>query len=214
MIGESLLRFNKEQLYAAWDFETEGLNAFFSRPIQASWVIFTLNDIIEEYDSFIKWPDLRMSADAAAVNRFDEDEYWAKARPAEEVLGKWEEVASNASIKLVGHNILPFDSLIHQVWRRELGKSFDYSYLTRCIDTLALARAYRKGITPVTSSPEEFLAWQYRMLSISDKKMKCSLGALGKEFKIEHNEGELHNSLADTRLNAGVFRELVYKVDV
>ena len=214
MLGESLLRYNKEVIYVPNDMETEGLNLYHSRLWQCSWARCTIEGIIEIKNRYIWWDDLSVSEDAAFVTRFNYDDYKSRARPAREVLDEYEADLFNTVYRPIGHNVLGYDTMIHQVWRRGCGLKPDYSYLPRCIDTLALARAYRKGIKPNISSPEAFLAWQYQMMSIRDKKMKCSQGALNKEFNLGYDESGLHDAFRDISLNMDVFKQLIWKVEV
>lgn len=214
MIGSELLRYKKDQVYLMIDVESEGLNLNFSRPWQVTWTKANLNGIIEENDYFVWYDDLKVSEQAAIVTGFNHELYKERAKAPKEVLEHLLKDINNSEYRVTGHNLLSFDALIYQILRRTCGLPPDYSFLPRVIDTLALSRAMRKGIKPDVSSPESFLAWQFRMMSIRDKRMKCSLGALGKEFNIEHDEKMLHNALYDLRLNFEVFKKLIWTVEV
>jgi DNA polymerase III epsilon subunit-like protein len=214
-LGNNLLRFNKSQVYIAADFESTSLNTLCTKPWQLSWVKFTLQDgILEENNEYIWHDNLDISPEIAAMTHFDYSTYKDKAKPINEVLEKFEVDIFNESYKVTGQNILAFDILLHQILRRSINKQVNYSYLLRSIDTLALARAYRKGIKPDISSPEAFLSWQYKMLSIHDRKMKCSLSALNKEFNLGFDVNSLHDALVDNRLLVEVFVKLIHSVEV
>lgn len=216
MIGTELLRYKKDQLFAAMDYETEGLNLLNSRPWQLGYVRFTLDKNIEVVNKYIYWKDLKVSAKAAAITRFDINDYKQKAEDPKKVYEEWADIRNSNSVKIVNQNWLGYDEMIENVWRRNIGlkPSYDYIYQPyKTYDTLALSRAIKKNIKPDTSSSEAFLAWQFRMLSIREK-LKCSLGAIGKELGINFDELGLHNAVNDTILNAEVFRKQVWTLEL
>jgi len=213
-IGANLLRYNKAQKYLIWDIESEGLNHLYSRGWQLSFIVCTLDEVLESHDYFIWYDDLRMSRDAARITRFNFDEYKAKARPKEEVLEIFDKYLWDESLIPSGHNVIAFDSMIYNVLRRSCGKQPTYDFNVRMIDTLALSRAYKLGIKPDISSPEAFLSFQMRMLNAYNKKMKTSLSAMAKEFNIQFESNELHRADVDILLNKAILKELVWKAEV
>lgn len=204
-IGNDLLRFQRQQKYLIYDKETESLNKAFARPYQISFIIFTLDEILEEHDHYLFWKDLNVSKGAAIKTRFDKKKYLEKAEDPQKILDKFNTYRSIPNIKILGHNILGYDEMIYQVWRQELGMKRDYSYTKRCIDTGALAKAYQKNLKP---NMEKFLAWQYRMLSMREG-VKWSLSFMAKELKISYDENRLHEALYDIQLNIEVFKKLI-----
>jgi len=116
----------------------------------------------------------------------------------------------------LNQNWIGYDNQIYNVWRQGCGLRpyNDYLYEDfKVYDTLAVSRSIKKGIKPDTSSGKNFLAWQYRMLSIREK-LKCSLGAIGKELQIEVDDNQLHDALVDVRLCRQVFRKQVWAVEL
>lgn len=215
-IGIELLRFNKTQEFSGDDFETEGVNGIYSRPWQWGHARFTLDKNLNDFSRYIWWKDLKVSKKAAQITRFNYQEYKDKAEDPIKVLEEFEDIAYSKSIKMVNQNLLGFDCLIVNNWRRALGKKpyWDHLYEPfKVYDTLALSRAYKKGIKPDTSSGLAFLSFQFRMLSIREK-LKCSLGAIGKEMGINFNEAGLHNAAADTLLVREVFRKQIWNFEL
>lgn len=219
MLGSNLLRFNKNQKFLLPDFETEGLNLRHSKPWQLSFLTFDLYNNYEEFDFYIKWDDLNISREAAAATGFNLLEYKQRAKDPREVLEEFESFLTNKEYRVVWHNGLGFDSMIHNVLRQQLGLKSNYDYLYdrefSCYDTLALSKAFKLGIPPDISSSNAFLAWQYRVLGIrTERSVKTNLGAMGKEFNIDFNQDDLHDALFDIRLNREIFRKLIFSLDI
>jgi DNA polymerase III epsilon subunit-like protein len=217
MIGSNFLRYNNNQLFVLPDSETTGLNLLYSLPWQLGYCIFSLKENISEKKRYIWWPNLRVSSDAARITRFNYKTYKENAEDPRKVLEEFEDILYSASYKCVSHNWLGYDSMIINSWRRELGLSIRYDYLYqpyKVYDTLCIARAIKKGIRPDTSSSDSFLAWQYKMSSLREKGLGCSLGAIGKEYGIKFDESKLHDSLKDIHLNREVFRKQVWEVEL
>ncbi len=211
MIGSELLRFDRKRKYLVYDVETTGLNLGFSLPFQISYAVFTMDRILEEHNFFIAWDDLRMSEGAARITRFNPDEYQRQAIDGEAVLKSFDAYLYDPDIFPIGQNVLGYDSMIHAVWRRRLGVPIDYSYLDRSFDTVALSKAYKKGIKP---DIQDFIPWQYRMLGIVERGLKTSLSTMGKELEVPFNPDLLHDSREDIRLNIGIFRKLLFKLEI
>lgn len=211
MIGSDLLRYATQQEYVLFDFETSGLNLFYDIPWQCSFIICTLDRILESHDYYVKWDKLNISRGAAAVTGFNYDEYQRLARDPKEVLDIFE-AALNVERRIpLGHNIIGYDTMIHQVWRRKLGLPTDYSYLARSLDTNALSKAYKKGIAVDRSN---LLAFQFKMLNYHERGLKSSLSTMAKEFGISYNEYDLHKGHKDIELNWQVWRKLVWSIEI
>lgn len=211
MIGSTLLRYAKDQEYVLFDFETSGLNLFYDLPWQCSFIICTLERIIETHDYYVRWDDLRMSKGAASLTGFNMDEYRHLARDPKEVLDIFESAIRPETRRPLGHNIIGYDTMIHQVWRRKLGLPTDYSYLPRAIDTNAIAKAYKKGIK---IDQVNLLAFQYKMLNYHERGLKSSLSTMAKDLDIPFNEYDLHKGHKDIELNWQVWRKLVWQIEV
>lgn len=216
MIGENLLRFQTQQLYAAIDLETENLNLVNGRPWQVGIVTFTLKENKGELDRYIWWPDLCVSKKAAQITQFNYQKYKERAEDPIKVLEEVEDIIFSKSYKIVNQNYLGFDAMVLNAWRRALGKKVYNDYLYedfKVYDNLALSRAMKKGIKPDISSGINFLGWQYRMLSIREK-LKCSLGVMAKELGAEVDDSKLHEAVYDCYQAAGVFRKQIWAMEI
>lgn len=211
MIGSELLRYSSNQEYVIFDFETTGLNLFYDIPWQCSFIVCTLDRIIESHDYYIKWDGLNISRGAAAITGFNLEEYKRLARDPKEILDIFETEMRPASRIPLGHNIIGYDAMIHQTWRRKLGLLIDYSYLKRSLDTNALSKAYKKGFVVDRS---DLLAFQFKMLNYHERGLKSSLSTMAKEFGISFNEGDLHKGQKDIELNWRVWKKLVWSIEI
>lgn len=211
MIGSDLLRYDKDRRYCVWDLETTGLCLGYALPWQLSYAVFTLERVIQQQTFYIWWDNLPISEGAARVTRFDPRAYKESAMEPDEVLRSLEAQILDPAISSVGHNLLGYDTMIHAVWRRKLGLREDFSYLPRTFDTLALSKAYKKGLPVDRDNP---LAFQYRALSVVERGLKASLSTMGREFGIPFDEHRLHDASVDIRLNIEVFKQLLWKVEI
>lgn len=209
---DDLLRFKKKQKYLLYDFETESLNLYYSRPWQLSFVIGQGNQTLEEHDYFIDIPDLKVSDEAAKVTNFSWERYNKLKRPKEEVLEVFDKYLYDSDYIVCGHNILNFDTYIHTTLRRICGKKEDYSYLERLIDTNCLAKAIKCEIEK--PKDEEMIQWMFRLASFRKRGVKTNLKALLKEYDIEFDEKMLHNSLFDIRYNYLLLSKLLWNINL
>lgn len=216
-IGSNLLRYSDKQKFVCADFETTGLVLHDSTPWQLAYDTFTLKDNLSSKNRYIWWSDLQVSKQAAIVTGFNYDTYKEKAEDPIKILEEFEDILYSKEYKVISQNWLGYDSMILNVMRRKLGKKEYYDYLYqpyKAYDTLALSKAIKKSITPDISSSNAFLAWQYKMLSLVEKGLKCSLGAMGKELQINFDEKGLHNAANDVMLNIEVFRKQVWSLEL
>src|ERR1700722_16367346 len=146
MIGSDLLRFQKNQVYIAKDWETESLNLRFARPWQLSYTVFNLKEILDKQTFYIWYEDLKVSAGAARITGFDYNEYKKLALKPEDVVPLIDKYIYDPTIITSSYNLFHYDSYIHQNARRSIGLKDDFSYLERSIDAWALAKAFKNGI--------------------------------------------------------------------
>jgi DNA polymerase III epsilon subunit-like protein len=216
-IGENLLRYKKDQLFLCADCETTGLNLIHTLPWQIGYITFTLDKNISETNRYIWWPNLKVSIDAARTTRFNLEDYKNKAEDPKKILEEFEDILYSESYKCVSQNWLGYDSMIINSWRRALNLKPRYDYLYqpfKVYDTLCISRAIKKQLKPDTSCSNAFLAWQYKMQSIHQKGLKCSLGVIGKELGVPFDEKSLHNALSDVTLNVEIFRKQVWMMEL
>ena len=194
---ETLLRFNKNQRYVVFDTETEGLNLVTSRPWQIAWLVAQGDKIISRTDRFIHWPSLNVSEGAARITGFSQEEYEKKSRSPNQV---WEEFSKDLFDK---NNII--------IGRKGLSEPLDQEYISRIIDTKALATAIAKNI-PYTSG--DFINWQYRLLHYRERGLKTSQAFLLKHYGIDHDPKRLHDALYDIEMNFKIFQKQLFDLEL
>ena len=208
---ETLLRFNKNQRYVVFDTETEGLNLVTSRPWQIAWLVAQGDKIISRTDRFIHWPSLNVSEGAARITGFSQKEYEKKSRPPNEV---WEEFSQDLFDErniIIGQNLLGFDVYMVDIWRKGLLEPLDQEYISRIMDTKALATAIAKNI-PYTSG--DFINWQYRLLHYRERGLKTSQAFLLKHYGIDHDPKRLHDALYDIEMNFKIFQKQLFDLEL
>ena len=210
MLGSNLTRFKKDRLYLLWDLEAEHLNLFTSKPWQIAFAVANNKEILDIQVRYIHWDDLNVSPDAARITGFSRKTYRENAKPADEVLAEFEEKLYDEKYHSMFHNGLNYDIYIHNLWRRLLGKESDYSYLSRCYDTSAILKGYKKGWE---LDLDNFTQWQMQMNNHVERGLKTNLEQMGKEFKIDHDFTTLHDAESDINLMYKVFKEILYKYD-
>lgn len=210
-MSEELLRFRKNLKFVVFDFETCNLNLLQdNHPWQLSFSVCEGQRVVEEYDLFPFWSDLEMGKGAAQITRFNYSDYKRKSSDATACLDTFEKFIYDSSYLLVGHNVLCFDALIHQIFRQLLGRKRNFSYLDRIIDTHILSKALKLEMKP----ERPVLCWQYRVNSIVKKGLKSSLGVMCKEMGIFYDKSLSHDGKYDCRVNKELFLKLIQVVDI
>lgn len=208
-----LLRFNTQQKYLIFDFETENLRLTQkNRAWQLGYMVCDINKIHVIQNRYIWWDDFKISEGAAKATRFDYNGYKNKAEDPKIVLEEFWSHLNNPELVCVGHNLLNFDIYINNIMRRELGFKNDFSYINRTIDTNSLARAIKKDIKQVERDKwyETFL----RLSNFVEKGLKTSLTTLGKENNIVVDYDNLHDANEDIKLNYLVFKKLLWQIEI
>jgi len=209
-----MLRFNKNQKYLCFDFETCHLNLLNieNKPWQLSYIVAKGNQIIKEVDNFIYWPNLKISKGAQEVTHFDERKYHSLASDPKDVLSAFEEYLYDPEYIIVGQNLLGFDVYIHNIFRKLINKRTDFSYINRIIDTNCIAKAIKKNLIPPKNS--DFIIWQYKLNNFREKGLKTSIKAQLKDYKIDFDENMLHNSMYDVQMNFQIFQKQIWQIDI
>ena len=209
-----LLRFKTGQKYVLFDFETCGLNlgSLRNKPWQLAFITIENQKITDKADYWLKWDDINVSEGAAKVTGWTQKKYDTKAVDPDKPLEHFENYLYDDSYLKVGHNILGFDVYMHGIARRLMGKQPDYSYLPHLIDTLCLSRAINNDIQ--LQKGDNFLHWQYKMLSLRKAKGRNRLIDLCRQYDIKFNEKKLHDALYDIEKNYEVFKKLIWNIEV
>ena len=92
-----------------------------------------------------------------------------------------------------------------------MGRSLNQDYVSRIIDTKALATAIAKDI-PFTGG--DFINWQYRLLNYRERGLKTSQGFLLKQYNIDHDPKRLHDALYDIEMNFKVFKKQLFDLEL
>jgi len=207
------LRYNKSQKYVLWDLETCHLNTISDNlPWQLGYVTATRDEILEGHSVYIKWPNLKISKDAARITRYDENVVNAQGIDPLEALNALDKLLYNEDIRPVFFNGFNFDYAVHNIWRNKLGFKTDYSYLKRCIDVRALIVANKLGI-PLKDS-DNFYFWQLKMLTYHQRGFKSNLTLSCKELGIEIDESKTHDGVYDCYLTYYVLKEMLKKFNI
>ncbi len=196
-----------------WDTETEGLNHIKSRPWEVSWSVYHGLNKIEDHQHYLKWPGLNVCPGAAKATGFQMSVIDEKGENPKDVIDLFDSYLYNKDYKLVTANGLGFDVYIHNLSRLLLGYKTDYSYIDRMYDILPIARAYRLGVR-APENKEDFLAWQYRLLCVYTKGLKCKNSEIAEEFGYEVDPTKLHSADYDNQLAMFSFTNLIKKVDI
>ena len=214
MLDSNLLKNNiRESKFIVADFETESLSLVNARPWEASWEVYEGLNKVESHQHYIKWPNLSVSKGAAEATHFNMDIINEKGENPKDVINLFNKYLYNKEYSIVGQNFIGYDCYVHNTSLLELGYKTDYSYINRIYDTLPIARAYRLGIKP-PENKEDFLAWQYRLLMVFKKGLKCKNSEIAREFGYEIDESRLHQGIYDVELTWFSFTNLIKKLDI
>lgn len=211
-MDENLLRFKPNQKYLCFDFETESLNLRYARPWQIFWAIYQNNKELRKHNLYIKWDNIKVSKDAARITGFDLAFYEKHAEPKEQVLELFDQDLYNKEYLIVGANIINYDAMIHNLWRRECGKKTDYSWLQRLRDTNCLSRAYKKGLKKPHNS--DWLTWQFQLNNLVERGLRTSVSTMAKEFNLPFDPATLHQAQNDVPLTYQIFRKLNLAMEI
>lgn len=209
-IGADLLRFS-ERSAVCWDLETSNLNLLEGNlPFEISWSVSNRHRVLKVRQHYLKWPNYRISPDAARITRFQQS--WVdNGDDPLEVLREFEADLLSEELDNFGQNLLGFDIHVHQLWRRALGLKPDYSYLKRLYDTNLLSRAYKMGWKP---DRENLLAWQYKVAAAYQKGVKTNLGLMAREFGMVVDESKQHGAEYDLQLNRFVHYKAINLIEI
>lgn len=219
MIGENLLRFNRKQKYLLWDTETASLslNSKNNLPWEYGWIVATLDGIIEEKEYHVKWPqfltgELQIGPVVDAMTGFSQKfQNYKNWTAPEVVLAEFEKRLYDEDMIVVAHNGLGFDVYMHNLHRRALGKSSDYSYIPRFLDTNAIAKGWK---LQYNFEGKNRIAAQYQLLDHRVRGMKTSIKALCKELGIPYDETRAHHATYDVSLMHQILMYLIKTVDI
>lgn len=209
-----MLRFDHNQKYICFDFETCHLNLLndSNKPWQLSYLLAEGSRVVKESDNYVFWENLDVPPEAAAINHFNRYTYESLAVDPEPVLDEFEKYLYDDRYLILGQNILGFDVYIHNIYRKLLGRKTDFSYLNRIVDTNCIGKAIKKNLRPMEG--EELIYWQYKLNDFREKGLKTSMKVQLKENKIPFDENMLHNSMYDVQKNFELFLKQIWLVEI
>ena len=208
----NLLRYKKDQKYLFFDYETEGLNLYSSKPFQLSFITSKGQKIIEKADYYMDWPNLNIPPEVQKLTHLDWDEFRSKQKDGKEVLKHFEKYLYDPEYLIVGHNIANYDIYIHNIHRKLTGKKTDYSYVERIVDTLCLSKSLKYDIPK--KEDDSLHQWQCRLTTERRRGIKTTQKAMLKDLGVDFDENKLHNSLYDVEKCKEMFFKLIFNVEV
>jgi len=208
-----LLRYNFNSEFVFIDCETFNLclNSCHNLPWQIAMIKVKGKKVIDKKNYFIKWDThLKISDDAAKMTGYSEKNMKKNAISPEEAFPTIHDWLENCDY-ISGHNVLGFDIYLIRALYKYFNK--DYKPLVpKVIDTFAVAKGIKLNYK--YAKDQDFTEYQYRVINTIKRGLKCSLGALGKEFDIDHDESKLHDALVDLELNIKVWNHLKSQIEL
>lgn len=221
MVGSTLARFAKDQLWTPFDFESNGVNPYGSLPWEIAWGEGTLaTGLTKTTVRMIRWPGFTISPHLALKTHFDERRYKAEARDPREVWEEFSPILYSDKHRPTGHNILGFDSTMITTWRRLMGMPPDHSWTggwdgrRTAVDADCIMKAVIKGWTIDISSPEAFLRHQLQCASYVEKGLKTNLGLMCERFGIPYDSKAAHSAVYDIARSMDLLTEMVKGIDI
>ena len=213
LLENNSLRYNKNQKYICYDFETASLNTLTAGlPWQVGFLICNKQEVLESHNYYLKWPNYHISKDAERISHYDKTLVEEKGKDPIEILNIFDSYLYNPEFYSVGHNILNYDCMIHSMWRRELGLPVDYSYLKTAYDTRALITLYQLNIP--WNINESSYSQQMKALSFRKRGLKSNLAFSAKLFGISVDETKTHSADFDIKLTFSIFQEMLKKFEL
>lgn len=212
---QELLRYNNNAKFLLFDFETEDLNLFSTKPWQYASVKFSNNsNKMEENNIFIKWKGLKVSKGAAIVTRFNPsivENNGIDPKKALEIINKEFEEADY----ICGHNIISFDVNVYHSYCLRMGvKPLDIK--DKLIDTMSLGKGYKLDYKPrIGENCQSLVSYQMKINNIIHKKRGfATLGGLCKDFDIDYDTKKAHDALYDVKVNAKLLKKMLWTIEI
>ena len=213
-MDNELLRFKKNQKYLIFDYETCNLNLSHmeNKPWQLGFLIAEGSKIIEKYNFYLSWKDLKISKEAERITNFSRSKYDKLKKDSNKCLNEFEKFLYDPNYLKVGHNILGFDVYMHNIHRVLCGKKSDYSYINRVLDTNCLSRGIKNNI--LFKKNDDIAIYQYGLLNLRTKGVKTNLKQLCRDYSIDFNENNLHDALYDVEKTHEVLNKILWQLEI
>lgn len=212
---KKLLRFDFNQKYLVWDWETTSLNlvANNNRPWQLAFIVAQGKKILERFEYFLWWENLEVPEVVAKLTGFNRKKYEKNAVEPMQAIRKFDSFAMRDDVINVGHNILGFDVYMDALVRQYCGQPKNFSFVKRSFDTLSIEKAIKEGDEP--PKDEDVLPWMYRYTTFFKRKGGGnSIKALCKQYEIDFDENKLHDASYDIEKNFEIFQKQLWKIEI
>jgi DNA polymerase III alpha subunit (gram-positive type) len=212
-VNENLLRFRDDVKFCTFDFETENLNLYSTKPWQFACVLATTKQTIERVNILINWPNLNISKDAERITRADKFQIAREGLSPKEAIDRIHKVFSKADY-YVGHNILNFDIPVYRSFCREVGEK-PFPIHNKAFDTMSLLKGLPERLDIPYDGKSSILEYQKKLSNkIVRKKGFASLGGGCKLMEVEYDSNQAHDALYDVVVNFNLFKKLLWKVNL
>ena len=217
-IQSKLLRYEFEQKYLVFDFETCSLNLCLkevNKPYQLGWQLYKGKKLIASYEDWIKWDNLPMTAAAAAINKFNPKEYAEKATDPKEIFDRFTKYLYREDVISISANGVGFDSNILNLYAKDIGEKSNYSYLKRHICVQNSYKAHKEEFPIPRVNTYEWFAFNISVSNYVKKGLKPNLKNLCHEYEVDYDENKHHvSALYDVELTKNVFDKQIGKIDI
>jgi DNA polymerase III alpha subunit (gram-positive type) len=211
-LGESLLRYHtKEKKILVCDCETNGLNLKYTLPFNISFNIYQNNQLIEEHDLYLKWPNYQIKTELAIKVHYNKEKIEKEGKEPKEVFELLNKYLNNKEYLIVGSNWLNYDCMVIENSAKSIGVNIGYKYLNKVYDCNSLFKAYKLN-KPIDY--ENFLAYQWSLNAWVQKGLKSRVGIACKEFGIEYNDDDAHSGSYDVSRSYLIFMELIKRMEI
>ena len=209
---DDLLKYTiKEKKILFFDLESNSLNLFFARPFDISFVIYHGYQKVEEKQFYVKWPGYKINEELAKKVHYNKeviDKVGLAPKRAMEIVNEY----INGKYDIIsGNNLLNYDSMVLYNSCKEVGTNLGYQWLRKIYDCNSIFKGMKRNLKP---DFDNFLSWQLSQNNFVQRGLKSNVAYICNEFGIQYNSEELHGSIADSRLSAQIFFELIKKVEL
>jgi len=192
--------------YTVFDLETTGLDPEKDRVVEIAWVLVVDREaqpvksyVVRDGEGVVVPPE---ATAIHGINQGMVDE----SRPISEVLEAFD--ADSRGLPIVGHNVLRFDrNFLLNAVRRSMNGRMEFRFeKNRFIDTAALFKARKLGITPRSGEPHHVFA--ARILDMRVPGLRFNVRSCCVELGINLDGIELHRAGYDVAATQKIYAAL------
>ncbi len=218
----SLLRFDFNQEYLTFDFETSALNLV-STDITVPWSLgYSLHKYKHQQftkERYLYWPDTidimrTWGREAAYINRFNEEEYISRAEDPSFIISDFIPYLDNENIISVSANGYGFDYAMHKIVCARLGIKPNLDFLNRHVDIQIIEKAKVLSLPIPQVGTDEFRDFSIKLSEYHERNLKTNLKLLCNKYGVLYNEGYHHQACEDIRMTFDIFLAMIHKYDI